>query len=219
MLKEVSLSSTLEIKKHRKSKKDIQKKHQEAYESKALHGQFHKATEEVKGNMSWNWLKKGYLKKETESTMIAAQDQALCTRNMRKSVYGENVDSTCRVRGSADETEAHIVAEYQKLAQKEYKQERHDNVAKVIHWKLCEKWGFEKSDQWYTHKPEKVLESEDARFYGISPYRPTRDWSTTDLMSLQLRKRLRNAFSSTQHAHLTFVLKRKKRKSAAITAT
>ena len=163
MLKEVSLSSSLENKKHGKSKEDIQKKNQGEYESKALHGQFQKATKKVKGNKSWDWLKKGYLKKETEGTIIAAQDQALCTRNMRKTVYGENVDSTCRVCGSADETVAHIVVECQKLAQKEYKQVRHDNVAKVIHWKLCRKWGFEKSDQWYTHKPEKVLESEECK--------------------------------------------------------
>ena len=61
--------------------------------------------------------------------------------------------------GSADETVAHIVAECQKLAQKEYKQVKQDNVAKVIHWKLCEKWGIEKSDQWHRHKSEKVLES------------------------------------------------------------
>ena len=139
MLKEVSLSSTLENKKHGKGKEDMQKKHQEEYESKALHGQFKKTTEKVKGNKSWDWLKKGYLKKETESTIIAAQDQALCTRNMNKTVYEENVDSICRVCGSADETVTHIVAECQKLAQKEYKQVRHDNVANVIHWKLCEK--------------------------------------------------------------------------------
>ena len=88
---------------------------------------------------------------------------------MRKAVYGENVDSTCRACGSADETVAHIVAECQKLAQKEYKQVRHDNVAKVIHWKLCEKWGFEKSDQCYTHKPEKVLESEECKILWDFP--------------------------------------------------
>ena len=98
MLKEVSLSSTLENKKHGKSKEDIQKKHQEEYESKTLNGQFQKATEKVNhGNKSWDWLKKVYLRKETESTIIAAQDQALCKRNMRKTGYGENVDSTCRV--------------------------------------------------------------------------------------------------------------------------
>ena len=33
------------------------------------------------------------MKKETESTIIAAQDKALCTRNMRKNVYGEDIDS------------------------------------------------------------------------------------------------------------------------------
>ena len=169
MLKEVNLSSTLEKQKHGKSKEDIQKKHQEEYESKALHGQFQKAIEKVKGNKSWDWLKKGYLKKETESTIIAARDQALCTRNMRKTVYGENGDSTCRVCGSAYETVAHIVTECQKLAQKEYKQVRHDNVAKVIHWKLFEKWVFEKSDQWYTHKPERVLESEECKILWDFP--------------------------------------------------
>ena len=170
ILKEVSLSSTLENKKHGKSKGYIQKKHQEEYENKALHSQFQNSTKKVKGNKSWDWLKKGYLKKETESTIIAAQDQALCTRNMRKTVYGENVDSPCRVCGSADETVAHIVSECQKLAQKEYKQVRHDNIAKVIQWKLCEKWGFEKSDQWYTHKPDKVLESEECK--TLEHYRP-----------------------------------------------
>ena len=134
-----------------------------------MHGQFQKATEKVKGNKSWDWLKKGYLKKETENTITAAQDQALCTENMRKTVYGENVDSTCRVSGSANETVAHIAAECQKLAQEKYKQVRHDNVAKVIKWKLCKKWGFEKSDQWYTHKSEKVLESEECKILWDFP--------------------------------------------------
>ena len=69
----------------------------------------------------------------------------------------------------ADKTVARIVAECQKLAQKEYKQVSHDNVAKVIHWKLGEIWGSEKSDQWYTHKPEKVLESEECKILWDFP--------------------------------------------------
>ena len=55
-------------------------------------------------------------------------------------VYRENVQSICRVCGSADETVAHIASECSKLAQKEYKQVRFDNVAKMLYWKLCEKW-------------------------------------------------------------------------------
>ena len=122
---------------------------------------FRKATEEVKSKMSWDWLKKGYLTKENDSTIVVAQDQALCTRNLRNAVYGENVESICRVCGATDETVAHIASECSKRAQKEYKQVRHDNVAKMLHWKLCEKWGFNKAEKWYIYKPEKPLESEN----------------------------------------------------------
>ena len=77
-------------------------------------------------------------KKETEITIVAAQDQALCTRNMSNVVYGENVQPICRVCAAADETVAHIVSECSKLVQKKYKQGRHDKVAKMLHWKLYE---------------------------------------------------------------------------------
>ena len=70
-------------------------------------------------------MKKGYLKEETEITIVAAQDQALCTRNMRYVVYGENIQSICRVCGIADETITHIFSECSKLEEKVYKQVRH----------------------------------------------------------------------------------------------
>ena len=97
-----------------------------------MQGQFWKATDNVKGEGSWDWLKKGYLKKETESTIIAAQDQALCTRNTRKNVYGEDIDYKCRVCGTADEAVAHIVSECPKLTQTDNKKIRRDNVARLI---------------------------------------------------------------------------------------
>lgn len=65
--------------------------------------------------------------------------------------------------GKYDETIAHITSECPKLAQNEYKTWRHDQVARVIHWKLCEKWGFEKGETWYKHTPEKVLENEECK--------------------------------------------------------
>ena len=91
-------------------------------------------------------MKRGYLKKETESTIVVAQDQALCTSSLRNVVYGENVQSVCRVFGAVDETVAHIVSECSKLAQQEYKQVTHDNAVKILHWKLCQKWGFSKAE-------------------------------------------------------------------------
>ena len=139
ILKEVSRSRIIENNKYGRSKEEIHKGIEKSMKENPLHGQFRKATDEVRGKRSWDWLKKGYLKKETESTIVAAQEQALCTRNMRNVVYGENDQPICRVCGAADDTVAHIVSECSKLAQKEYKQVRHDNVAKMLHWKLCEK--------------------------------------------------------------------------------
>ena len=165
----MSRSRITENNKYGRSKEEVHKEHQEKHEGEPLHGQFTKATEEVSSKRSWDWLKKGYSKKETESTIVAAQDQALCTRNLRNAVYGENVESICRVCGAADEAVAHIVSECLKLAQKEYKQVRHDNVTKMFHWKLCEKWGFNKAEKWYIHKPEKVLESENCKILWDFP--------------------------------------------------
>ena len=78
---------------------------------------------------------------------------------MRNAVYRENVESICCICDADDETVVHILSECSKLAQKEYKQVRHDNVTKMLHWKLSEKWGSNKAEKWYIHKPEKVLES------------------------------------------------------------
>ena len=147
-----------------------------------MHGQFRKATENIKEEGSWDWLKNGFLRKETESTILAAQDQALCTRNMRKNAYCEDIDSKCRVCGMADETVSHIVSECPKLTQTDNKKIRHDNVTRAIHWKLCEKWGFDRGDKWYTHTPEKVLEWKNVKFCGIFPCKQTSRWNTTDLI-------------------------------------
>ena len=68
----------------------------------------------------------------------------------------------CRLCGEKGESVTHIVCECKKLAQREYKQ-RHDNVAKVVHWKLCEKSHLEKKDKWYEHAPDSVSENEEVK--------------------------------------------------------
>ena len=77
---------------------------------------------------------------------------------MRKVVFGKNMSPLCRLYGMHDETVVHIVSECRKLAQKGYKNTNPDNTAKVIHWKLCEKWGFPRTQKWFMHKPKKTLE-------------------------------------------------------------
>ena len=67
----MSRSRIFENNRSEKSKEGVHKEHQEKYEGKPLHGQFRKATEVAGSKTSWDWLKKGYLKKETESTIVA----------------------------------------------------------------------------------------------------------------------------------------------------
>ena len=62
--------------------------------------------------------------------------------------------------GERGETVQHIICEYKKLAQRKHKR-RHVTVAKLVHWKLCEKHNLERKDKWYEHCPEGVVEDHD----------------------------------------------------------
>ena len=139
----------------------IRKKNErkEQWREKVMHGQFVRQTEEILGNESWFWLKKGSLKRETESLIMAAQEQALATNLMKARIYQTQEDSKCRMCRKVDESINHMVSECPKLAQKEYKR-RHDWVGKKIHWEVCKEEGFIVNEKWYEHVPEPVLENE-----------------------------------------------------------
>ena len=51
---------------------------------KPLHGRFLKDTEKVSTERTWQWLKGGHLKKETEAMVCAAQEQALRVNSIKK---------------------------------------------------------------------------------------------------------------------------------------
>ena len=63
------------------------------------------------------------------------------------------------------ETISHIVCECEKLAQKEYKR-RHD-VARIVHWKLCGKFNLRRSEKWYEHVPEGVVENKEVKILYV----------------------------------------------------
>ena len=134
-----------------------------AIEDKPLHGQFERDTKDCKNkDLSWMWLANGDMKRETESLIIAAQDQALSTNSIKKSIYKLDVSEKCRLCGKETENVIHIVSSCGMLAQKEYKR-RHDKVCQNIHWALCIKFGFEFSQNWWEHKPETTLENDKAK--------------------------------------------------------
>ena len=66
--------------------------------------------------------------------------------------------------GDRTETINHIISEFRKLAQKEYKT-RHNWVGKVIHWEFCKKLKFDHMNKWYMHNPDSVLENETHKLF------------------------------------------------------
>ena len=64
--------------------------------------------------------------------------------------------------GQHDETVAHLVAGCKVLANGQYK-ERHNEVAKIVHWSLYRKYNIATVDQWWKHAPEAVTETEQVK--------------------------------------------------------
>ena len=60
-----------------------------------------------------------------------------------------------------DETTNHILSVC-KMSQKDYKR-RHDNIARLVHWKLCCKYDMSRGEKWYEHQREGVVENEKCK--------------------------------------------------------
>ena len=115
-------------------------------------------TKEVRSDQSWAWLQNGDLKRETESFIKAAQNQSIRTNLVKAKIDKSQGGSLCRVCRKVDESIDHVVSGCSKLAQNEYKR-RHDNLGKIVHWKLARKKNFEAEGKRYEHEPESVLEN------------------------------------------------------------
>ena len=104
----------------------------------------------------------GNLKVQTEAMIYAAQEQASRTNYTKNKIDKISENPLCRICGERGETVQHLICECKKLAQREYKR-RHDTVAKLVHWKLCEKHNLERKEKWYEHCPEGVVEDDDVK--------------------------------------------------------
>ena len=129
------------------------------WEKTQLCGHFKRLINNISHQKTWTWLRKGNLKRETESLLIAAQDNAIRTNHIKAKIDKTQQNCKCRLCGDRDETINHIISECSKLAQKEYKA-RHDWVGKVIHWEMCKKFKFDHTNKSYMHNPALVLEND-----------------------------------------------------------
>ena len=122
---------------------------------KQLYGRFKRLINNISHQKTSTGLRKGNIKRETESLLIAALDNAVRTNHIKARIGKTQQNSKRRL---CSDTINHIISECSKLAQ-EYKA-RHDWVGKVIHWEMCKKFKFDHTNKWYMHNPAPVLEND-----------------------------------------------------------
>ena len=66
------------------------------------------------------WLKSRDIKGETESTIVATQDQAISTNYFKNKILKEETESKCRLCKQHEETIAHLTSGCPILAKNEY---------------------------------------------------------------------------------------------------
>ena len=125
------------------------------WEGKQLYGCFKRPINNISHNKTWTQLRRGNFKRETESLLIAAQDNAIRTNHIKARIDKTQQNSKCRLCGDRDETINHIISECSKLAQQEYKA-RHD-------WEIYKKFKFDHNNKWYMHNPAPVLENDSQK--------------------------------------------------------
>jgi len=88
---------------------------------------------------------------------MAAQNQAISTNCIKANIHHQACSAQCGLCRSSLETVDHILSSCTVIAQSHYKQ-RHDKVARIIHWQLCKQGGYTVDDKWWVHKTLPVCE-------------------------------------------------------------
>ena len=91
-------------------KDSIAEKTKERWQGKRMHGQFPRNLDKklVDIEQSYRWLKSGDIKGETESTIVAAQDQAVSTNYFKNKILKQEIESKCRLCKQHEETIDHL---------------------------------------------------------------------------------------------------------------
>ena len=112
---------------------------------------------------SFVWLREGKLSLTAVRNVLAAQEGYLITR-VYPTWLGSN--KSCRKCGKSIETIEHIVSGCSKWLPNLYI-DRHDSVARNIHYKLCQRYDL--TPLHYSQKVDPVLENERIKLYWNQP--------------------------------------------------
>jgi len=127
-------------------------------ENKVIHGQYIRNIDRqlISEEDTFLWLSKGDLKAETESEIVAAQDQALQTKYYATKILNTERDSKCRLCQQFDETVDHIISACPILAKEQYIK-RHDKVCAQLRLNVCKETGIQLDKKLlYEHVPKSV---------------------------------------------------------------
>ena len=96
----------------RKMKDSIVEKTKERWHGKRMNGQLPRNLDEklVDIKQPYRWPKSGDIKGETESTIVAAQDQAISTNYFKKKILKEKIESKCQLCKQHEETIDHLTS-------------------------------------------------------------------------------------------------------------
>ena len=75
-----ALESEADMKKRKRTER------KENWKEKTLNGKFLRQTDDIAGEDRWLWLKQGNVKRETETLILAAQEQAIRTNVIKAKI-------------------------------------------------------------------------------------------------------------------------------------
>ena len=109
-----------------------------------MHGQLPRNLDEMlmDTEQSHRWLKSGDMKGETESKIVAAQDEVISTNCFKNKILKEETESKCRLCKQHEETIDHLTSGCPIVAKNRYLM-RHDKVCTYLHYSICKALGIE----------------------------------------------------------------------------
>jgi len=135
------------------------------WKNNVMHGQYFRNIDRqlTSEEDTFLWLSKGDLKAETESEIVAAQDQVLQTKYYATKILNTETDNKCRLCQQFDETLEHIISACPILEKEQYTK-RHDKVFAQLHVSICKETGVQlDKTHWYEHVPKSVETSQEGK--------------------------------------------------------
>jgi len=108
-----------------------------------MHGQYIRNIDrQLISEDTFLWPLKGDLKAETESEIVAAQDQALQTKYYATKILKTETDSKCRLCQQFGEMIDHIISACP-IPVKEHYIKRRNKVCAQLHFNICKETGLQ----------------------------------------------------------------------------